>query len=75
MLNFKNFVLNGLAGPYRKFLGMAMKKFGNFTRPTRDPRTKLRDPGTKSGDSGPDLEIKGSNLGTHGPYLGTQDHT
>ena len=33
MLNFKNFVLNGLAGPYRKFLGMDMKKFGNFTRP------------------------------------------
>ena len=33
MFNFKIFVLNGLAGPYRKFLGMAVKKFGNFTRP------------------------------------------
>ena len=33
MLDFKIFVLNGLAGPYRKFLGMAVKKFGNFTRP------------------------------------------
>ena len=31
MLNFKNFVLNhlnGLARPYRKFLGMAVKKLG-----------------------------------------------
>ena len=37
MLNFKTFVLNGLAGPYRKFLGMAVKKFGNFTWPNVQP--------------------------------------
>ena len=36
MLNFKIFVLNGLAGPYRKFLGMAVKKFGNFTQPSME---------------------------------------
>ena len=35
MLNFKNFVLNVLAGPYKKFLGMAGKKNGNFTRPSQ----------------------------------------
>ena len=33
MFNFKIFVLNGLAGPYRKFLGMAVKIFWNFTQP------------------------------------------
>ena len=41
MLNFKKCVFNGLAGPYWKFLGMAMKKFGNFTRPNGyTPRTE-----------------------------------
>ena len=33
MLDLKKFVLNALAGIYRKFLRMAVKKFGNFTRP------------------------------------------
>ena len=33
MLNFKIFVPNGLAGPYREFLGMALKKFENLTWP------------------------------------------
>ena len=37
MLNFKNFALNVLAGPYRKFL--AMKKFGNFTWPNVESPT------------------------------------
>ena len=34
MLNFKILVLIGLAGQYRKFLGVAVKIFGDFTRPT-----------------------------------------
>ena len=42
MLNFKNFVLNVLAGPNRKFLGMAMKKFGNFTWPSTTLTLELR---------------------------------
>ena len=46
MLNFKIFVLNGLAGPYRKFLGVAVKKFGNFTRPITDTKAHGRALGT-----------------------------